>query len=468
MSPSITSSLQTLFDHHLAAIGMTAAAATAAVTAGSFTVRWLIRTGARRNWRGEQIGTLLAASIATCVSAQGMWNFMGAAMHLTSVLRMLFFGFLEAMTISSALRARAAQSCGGTTGVDGIAMWILTGLSAVLSATEADSFGALLIRLSAPLVAAWGWERSMALGRRLRAGHRTRINWTITPQRVLVRLGLADPDPDRTASDADTQRRVIALALAVDDARAVRDAGTASTRRVRNAYRRLRRAMRHATESGGLIPFDGRDCRDVLIDHIAALRSTTALLDLDIPNPWPSTQPKHISAPTPQPTRTAENSLPEIHEGHPVSPSTDATVSGADTNVTPIRSRAHPQESARDGEDAADGCDPHRQSGGPETPVRTIAHHDKTDQAVSPMHTTDTWTGLAEKVCSEDPARRRDPDDVCKILRLWHDDRRTYPEIANLVDGYSKHAVGRVIRQARKYYSFEYADQALRATGERP
>jgi len=69
-------------------------------------------------------------------------------------------------------------------------------------------------------------------------------------------------------------------------------------------------------------------------------------------------------------------------------------------------------------------------------------------------------------VCSEDPARRRNPDDVREILRLWHDGRRTYPEIAKLVDGYNRHAVGRVIRQARKYHNVEHSDQVQHGTGE--
>jgi hypothetical protein len=157
-----------------------------------------------------------------------MWVFMSDALHLTIVLRVMFFGFLETMTVTSAVRARTAQRAIGSAGADGIAMWVLTSLSAVLSASEADNLGTLLIRLSAPLVAAWGWERSVALERRLRTGHHERINWRITPERLFIRLGLADPDPGRTASDDAAQRSLIAVALAVDDARVLRDADNPS------------------------------------------------------------------------------------------------------------------------------------------------------------------------------------------------------------------------------------------------
>jgi len=65
--------------------------------------------------------------------------------------------------------------------------------------------------------------RGDSLERRLRTGHRTHINWRITPERLLIRLGLADPDPQRTASDDAAEHSLIGVALAVDDARVLRD-----------------------------------------------------------------------------------------------------------------------------------------------------------------------------------------------------------------------------------------------------
>ncbi len=453
-----------IVQHPLAA-SLTALAVltTLAITVGCG--RRLIGCAHHHGWQGEKAGTLVAAAIATGVSAQGMWVFMQDALHLEIVMRLMFFGFLETMTITSALRARTAQRVTGSAGVDGIAMWVLTSLSAVLSATEADNLGTVLIRLSAPLVAAWGWERSMALERRRSAGRRSRINWTITPERLLVRLRLADPDPGRTASDADRQQKVIALALAVDDARAIRDSRGASTRRIRSAHHRLRKAMRHAINSGGLIAFDGRDHREVLVDHIAALRSTSALLDLETPNPWPAAHPMGASASAAPPLHAATSDA-----GHPDVPTVAAPASRSDANVTPIRSRAHHQESPTAHRVTAESASSEPQPAIGSAMLRTGAQQDEErhpDRSAWPACLNNAWSDIAAKLCSEDPARRRDPGDVQEILRLWHDDRQTYPEIAKLVDGYSKHAVGRVIRQARKYHKFEHSDQVQRVTGER-
>ncbi|MFF0488395.1 helix-turn-helix domain-containing protein [Nocardia sp. NPDC004068] len=258
-----------------------------AVAAGAVVVlRKALRAARRHVITAEQAGTVVAAAIATGVSAQGMWVFFDESLHLPASLRVMFFSFLEIMVITSALRARAAQRAGGSAGVDGVAMWVLTCLSAVLAATDADNLGTLLIRLSAPLVAAWGWERSMALERR-RAGHFRGINWRLTPERILIRLGLADPT-DRTPSEVATQRRLIGVALAHDRVRTLLDSG-ARGRRVERAKRGLQKAMRDAVEEGGLITEQGQ--RTVLLDTIAILSSTSALLEMRLPNPWEARDP---------------------------------------------------------------------------------------------------------------------------------------------------------------------------------
>ena len=243
---------------------------------------WAVRSARRRGLTGEQAGTLLAAAIATGVSAQGMWVFFDKSLHLTLSLRIMFFAFLEIMVLTSALRARSAQQVSGSAGIDGVAMWVLTCLSAVLAATDADNAGTVLIRLSAPLVAAWGWERSMALERR-RSGALGGINWRITPERMLIRLGIADPT-DRTAGEAARQRRLIDVALAADHARTLRETG-AGSRRINRARRHLQRVMRRAVEDGGLVD-NARAPRTVLMDNLRILSGTGALVDLDLPSPW--------------------------------------------------------------------------------------------------------------------------------------------------------------------------------------
>src|SRR5690606_18567180 len=108
-------------------------------------------------------------------------------------------------------------------GIDGTAVWVLTCLTAILSSLEAESPPEFIFRLAAPLVAAWLWERGMAIERQRITG-RARINWRFTPERVMVRLGLAEAN-DRTASEVDAHRRLTRVALAAKHARALREAG---------------------------------------------------------------------------------------------------------------------------------------------------------------------------------------------------------------------------------------------------
>lgn len=406
-------------DQHPIAAGAGGGAAIAAVAVTILCFRWLARSAAGRGWHGEKAGTLVAAAIATGVSAQGMWVFMGDTLHLTIVLRVMFFGFLETMTLTSAMRARTAQRATESAGVDGIAMWVLTSLSAVLSATDAHNLGTLLIRLIAPLVAAWGWERSMALERRLRTGHARRINWRLTPERLLIRFGVADPDPQRNASDDAAQRSLIAVALAVDDARVLRDADEPNVRKLRKAQQRLRRAMRRATTDGGLVPFTGQDRRAVLLEHIAVLRSTSALLDIDVPVPWPNAEQQGSSAPLLR-----------------IDAQQSASMIGRSVDEV-----AHVMMSARATSTEAD-CTARSND--------TDLHASIVDSDAIGDHRI--WVTVAEQMCAHDPARRRRPCDVEAILRLHHVEHRTYSQIARQVDGFSKHAVGRVIRQARKYH----------------
>src|SRR5690606_39242849 len=114
----------------------------------------------------EDILTVVAATIATGVSAQGMWNFFGDVLHVIWPLRLVFFAFIEVAVGTSAVRARRSMREKYSAGIDGIAVWALATLTAVLSALDAASHAEAVFRLAAPLVAAWLWERGMALERR--------------------------------------------------------------------------------------------------------------------------------------------------------------------------------------------------------------------------------------------------------------------------------------------------------------
>ncbi|MCF6471162.1 hypothetical protein FAF44_22580 [Nonomuraea sp. MG754425] len=229
----------------------------------------------------EDVLTIVAASIATGVSAQGMWRFSGDVLGLDGPLRLLLFAFIEVAIITSAVRARRNMRENFSAGIDGIAVWALTCLTAVLSSMDARSLPEALFRLAAPLVAAWLWERGMAIERHRIRGT-GRINWRLTPERLLVRLGLAEVS-DRTASEVDAHRRLTRVALAAKKAKALREAG-APDRKMRAALARLDKAMDQAVEHTGLAVDPAR--QEALLAQIAALYNTTALIDADPRVPW--------------------------------------------------------------------------------------------------------------------------------------------------------------------------------------
>lgn len=210
----------------------------------------------------EDVLTVIAASIATGVSAQGMWQFIDRTLHLHWALQAAGFAFIEVAVITSAVRAKRSMTERFSAGIDGIAVWALTSLSAVLSAMEARSLPEALFRLAAPLVAAWLWERGMAVERR-RVSGLSGINWRLTPERILVRLGLAEAR-DRTADEVDAHRRLTRVARAAKKVYQLRQAG-ASDRQIRAAVTRRDRAI------------------DLAVAHTSLARDKTkqaALLDL--------------------------------------------------------------------------------------------------------------------------------------------------------------------------------------------
>ncbi|MEU8379294.1 hypothetical protein [Streptosporangium sp. NPDC048865] len=247
----------------------------------------------------EDILTIVAASIATGVSAQGMWRFSGDVLGFDGPLRLLLFAFIEVAVITSAVRARRNMRENFSAGIDGVAVWALTGLTAVLSSMDARSVAEAVFRLAAPLVAAWLWERGMAIERHRITG-RSRINWRITPERALVRVGLAEVS-DRTASEVDAHRRLTRVALAAKRARALRASG-ASDRKMRVALTKLDRAMDRAVEHSGLAVDSAR--QEALLSQIGALYNTSALIDLTPPVPWapepeaPPARPAVAAGPT--------------------------------------------------------------------------------------------------------------------------------------------------------------------------
>ncbi|WP_225878709.1 hypothetical protein [Spongiactinospora rosea] len=223
----------------------------------------------------------MAACIATGVSAQGMWRFSSDVLGFDGPLRLLLFAFIEVAVITSAVRARRSMRENFSAGIDGIAVWALTGLTAILSSMDARSLPEAVFRLAAPLVAAWLWERGMAIERHRITG-RGKINWRLTPERIMVRIGLAEVS-DRTASEVDAHRRLTKVALAAKRARALRESG-ASERKMRHALAKLDQAMDRAVEHTGLAVDSAR--QEALLSQIGALYNTNVLIDLKPPVPW--------------------------------------------------------------------------------------------------------------------------------------------------------------------------------------
>jgi hypothetical protein len=224
---------------------------------------------------GEDILTIVAASIATGVSAQGMWRFSGDVLGFDGPLQLLLFAFIEVAVVTSAVRARRNMRENHSAGIDGAAVWALTSLSAVLSSMDARSLAEAVFRLAAPLVAAWLWERGMAIERHRLTG-RSRIKWRLTPERAMVRLGLAEVS-DRTASDVDAHRRLTRVALATKNVRQLRQSG-ASESKLRRALGKRDRALDQAVEHTDL----ARDTtkQTALLDLVTTLGGADSLSDL--------------------------------------------------------------------------------------------------------------------------------------------------------------------------------------------
>lgn len=236
----------------------------------------------------EDVLTIVAAVIATTVEADGMWNFFGKILHAPLYLRVESFAFLEVAVFVSGLRARRniRETPEHTAGVDGAAVWVIAMVSGTLASTAAGSFRGVLLFMTAATVAAWLWERGLA-GERRRARKKDRqedrrINLRITPERILVKLRIAE-STGRTASDVDTHRRLTLVARRAKRLRTLQ-ALNAKPGRQERAQRRLDRAIDAAVEHAGLATNPARQA--ALMAQIATLYNAAALADLSPASPW--------------------------------------------------------------------------------------------------------------------------------------------------------------------------------------
>lgn len=153
--------------------------------------------------------TAVIALAATGYAATGTWKYLTDAMHYGTDLKTAMVAVLEGAQIAEALRSRKNIKESGSAGVDGIGMWVLTGISAALSTSVAGNVREALGRAIIPAVGCWLWERALAPQRRAARARRARgpVRWRITGERIFVWLRLADA-VDTDVSTVEAGRRV--------------------------------------------------------------------------------------------------------------------------------------------------------------------------------------------------------------------------------------------------------------------
>jgi hypothetical protein len=253
-------------------------AAVAALLALGFAVWRGVR--ALRGKKAADVLTVVAAAMASSVAATGMWHFFSRTMHLPVWIQATLFAFMEISVLASALRARANVARDGEAGADGLAVWVLTSASGLMSASEAASVQEALVRLGAPLVAAWLWERSMVPERRAQKAAKgtaeAAVRWLFSVKRVAVRLGLATAlGADLETEDAN--RRIDRFVRADNRAqRAGRLTRSRATRRRDRAHARLMEQARMQADPRALYTHLGRQA---ILDVLARLGGDDAVID---------------------------------------------------------------------------------------------------------------------------------------------------------------------------------------------
>ena len=202
----------------------------------------------------------VGAVVPTILAAQGMTSLAVDVLGFPLLAAVALASFLELALVASALLARAAALAGRPGGADALAVWVVSGTSGLLAGVHelmtvtpegttwsADPGTALAaaVRVLAPLVAAWLWERVLRAARAEQA--------------------------ERTLAEIRRDRRLLAVARAALAMRRMEEAGRASGPRARRAARRLDRthvaALRVAPPAPTLV--------DVLaavgqVDHLPA------------------------------------------------------------------------------------------------------------------------------------------------------------------------------------------------------
>ena len=206
---------------------------------------------ALRRWDLADVITVVIALAATTYAATGTWKYLTDAMHYGTDLRVFLVAVLEGAQIAEALRARKNIKDSGTAGVDGVGLWVLTGISAALSTSVAGNVREALGRAIIPAVGAWLWERALAPQRRAAQARKvnSQIRWRITGERIAVWLRLADA-VDTNVVTVDSARRVAKFLRVTDRERdGWRFPLTAKARAYRGRMKLIGDALRHGDPS---------------------------------------------------------------------------------------------------------------------------------------------------------------------------------------------------------------------------
>ena len=200
-----------------------------------------------RHDRVPDAATWLAVVIATAFSAEGMWEVARHGLDLTAWQSVGLFAVAEAAMTSEAIRARRHQHAHGHPGAHGTAVWVIAAGAGLVSAFNAATTGLVVgvpVRLAIPLLAAWLWWLELTSDGT--AKRPDAISWRLTPRRILVRLGLAEPgaagrdrdQPSPTHHGPDHHRAPAAPRLTPAEEPAHRQAAPAGTGRRRRDARR--------------------------------------------------------------------------------------------------------------------------------------------------------------------------------------------------------------------------------------
>lgn len=237
----------------------------------------LIRAGVRilRRFDPADIITVAIALAATIWAGTGTWQFLGKAMGYHADLKSILVSVFEGAVIVSGMRARRNIEKTGRPGKDGVGLWVLTGISSILAASESASPQEVLGRLLVPIVGAWLWERLLeAKADEARAKARAesgaeleaaaRIRWRVSPARILVWLRLAEAT-SASLSAIESNRKVVAYLNASD-----REQRGRSLRLPFSAKSRAERARRRLASHALLHHGDPAAVHAVLADRMLA------------------------------------------------------------------------------------------------------------------------------------------------------------------------------------------------------